>query len=148
MRRKRVASIILFLLFCLCITAGFWLRAKERQYVLNRQLIAALVKGDDKQTLALVNAGADPNTRYATMPMPSLPELITQLFHPSTPTANHSPTAFLIACGAYWQGEPLETYEAQRYRPDDTHLVQAMLRHSANVDATDEQGITALIWAA
>ena len=38
------------------------LQARQRQYALDRRLIAALVKNDAEQGLDLVNAGADPNT--------------------------------------------------------------------------------------
>src|SRR5579863_9697761 len=105
MRRKRAAQIMLFLLICLFVSTGLWLRAERRQYALNRQLIAALVKGDNQRALALVNAGADPNMRYKPIPAPSLLQLVRQLLHRSPPPINGSPTTLSIACGAPWNDE-------------------------------------------
>src|SRR5579871_3760635 len=100
MRRKRFALITLCLPICLCVSSGLWFRAKEQQYALNRALIGALVKGNDEQALALVKAGADPNTRYMPNLVPTLPEMVKQLLHRSPPPRNDSLTAFSIACRA------------------------------------------------
>jgi hypothetical protein len=76
---------LLLLLAALIGGTGLWLRAQQRQYALNRALIAALVKGDTRLALTLVNEGADPNTPYNPTPVPSLLELVKQLFHRSPP---------------------------------------------------------------
>jgi ankyrin repeat protein len=135
-----------FLLLLLTGGCGLWLRSQHRQYALNRQLIAALVKGDDKQALALVNEGADPNTCYKLMPVPSLLQLTRQLLHRSPLPINASPSAFMIACGAPWKYDD-EIVAAQRKAPDAAQLVQAMLTHHANINAKDEQSRTLLMWA-
>jgi hypothetical protein len=51
--RRRAVLLTLCLLVGVIVAGGvsLWLRARQRQYALNRQLIAALVKGDDKQAL-------------------------------------------------------------------------------------------------
>jgi ankyrin repeat protein len=158
MSRKRTALLTLLLLIGLIGSVGLWLRSEQQQYVLNRQLIAALAHGDDKQALVLVNEGADPNTHTTPTPALSLPELIRQWLHRSPQPVNASQTAFSLVCGAYWndtgreenvqeRDKRFDEYVAQRHRPDDTHLAQAMLRHGANVNAKDNDGITPLIWA-
>jgi hypothetical protein len=57
--RRRAAIIALSMLTYLIGGVGLWLRAQERQYALNRQLIAALVKGDNQKALTLVKAGTN-----------------------------------------------------------------------------------------
>lgn len=46
---------------------GLWLRSYRQQEALNRQLIAALMKEDDRQALDLVNAGAGPLSNLQTV---------------------------------------------------------------------------------
>jgi uncharacterized protein len=82
-------------------------RARQKQVALNQQLIAALKKGDNKRALALVHAGADPNTR----------------------ADRFTPTALALACGAY---------DLYKHCPEDTRLLQAMLDHGANVNASED----------
>jgi uncharacterized protein len=144
LRGKRVALITL-LLVALLAYVGLWLRAKRRQYALNRQLIAALVKGDDKQALALVNEGADPNTRYKPTPMRTLPSFMMHFFHRSPPV-NNTPTALMIGCGAEWLDDSA-AIEALPERPDAPQLVEAMLKHGANINAREKDGLTPLQWA-
>jgi hypothetical protein len=48
MKRKHAALITLLLLALLVAATGFWLRAQQQQYALNRALIAALIQGDNK----------------------------------------------------------------------------------------------------
>ena len=100
MKRRR-SLLLLFVLSALLLIAagGLWLRQAKRQYALNRQLIDALVHGDFKQALALVNAGADPNTRSTPPPAPTFKLLLHQLLHRSPVPVNNSPTAFIMACG-------------------------------------------------
>jgi ankyrin repeat protein len=81
--------------------------ARQKQVALNRQLIAALMKGDNKRALALVHAGADPNTH----------------------DNRFTPTALALACGAY---------QVLKNRSEDTRLVQVMLDHRANVNASED----------
>lgn len=145
MRRKRAALITLFLLAALIGGTVLWLHAQRRQYALNRQLIAALVNGDDKQALALVNEGADPDTHYGPTLVPSLLDVFKQLFHRSASPVNESPTALMIACGANWND--IGAYDAQQNRRDDAQPVQAMLTHGAAVNVKDEYGRNALVRA-
>jgi hypothetical protein len=147
LKGKRVALIMLFVVALLIVSVGLWLRARQRQYALNRQLIAALVNYDDKQALALVNAGADPNTRFEPTPVPSLLQLVRQLLRRSPPPVNDSETALSIACGEVQHAEDA-TNDAQIQRPDNAPLVQAMLIHGATVNVADGDGNTPLMWAA
>src|SRR5579871_3152366 len=146
MRRRRTALLTLILFTGLAGGAALWLRAQQRQYALNRQLIAALVKGDDKHALALVEAGADPNTRYTPTPVPSLLEVVKQWLHRSPTRTNGSPTALMMACGSWWNDDsPL--FAVQERRTEAPKLVDAMLTHGATVDVKDEFGNTPLMWA-
>jgi hypothetical protein len=144
LRRSALFTGILLLL--LAGSASLWLRVQRRQYALNRQLIAALVKGDDKQSLALVKGGADPNTRYTPLPVPSLPRMVKQLLHRSAPPANDSPTALGIACGTNWDFD-WRKMDAQEKAPDLFSLVHAMFRHGGNVNAQSQYRETPLWWA-
>lgn len=92
--------------------------------------------------------GADPNTQEEPAPTPSLALLIKQLLHSSSPQANVSPTAFLIACGAWFSYK----YESglrpiYQFASLDPRLTQAMLLHGANIHAKDSVGGTALHWS-
>jgi hypothetical protein len=149
MNKRRIQSSVLLSILLLLIAAGtfiFWVRAQQRQFALNRRLIAALVQGLDQDALELVKEGADPNTRYDPSPAPSLKQLWSQLLHRAPPPDNESPTAFLIACGALWNDEP-DTYSRQGSHSDDARLIQVMLAHGANVNERDERGDTALMLA-
>ena len=114
-RRYRAVLVLGTVGLLLTVACGLWLRSDRRQEALNRQLIAALVKGDlppqfhyqydDREALALVDAGADPNTPLVPSPAPSLRQLWNYVIHRSPLPANDSPSAFLIACGARWTTE-------------------------------------------
>jgi hypothetical protein len=144
MRRKRTILVTFFLMAMLIGGTGLWLRAQRRQYALNRQLIAALVNDNNQQALALVNSGADPNTPYQPLPMPTFMQLLKRLFHRGAPPANHRLTAFQMACGAFWPGRVFFHIEGQQNHLDAPQLAEAMLRHGANVNARDDAGLTPL----
>ena len=147
MRRRRAILLTLLLLTGLTAACGLWLRAQQRQYTLNRQLMAALVKEDDTQALALVEAGADPQTRYEATPVPSLIDcLASAMLHRSPPPANNSPTALMIACGAPWDTDYV-TRQMQDSRSDNADLVQVMLRQGAKVNVADKHGCTPLMYS-
>jgi len=143
----------------LLIPVGFALRSQRSHEALNRQLIAALVKSDkgrpygvscdDREALALVNADADPNAPFEPPLAPSLGELWNYLVHRSPLPSNHSPTAFMIVCGAF-VNDPSNPgiHVLGDGRMDSAPLVEVMIRHGANVEAKDENGWTALICAA
>jgi ankyrin repeat protein len=152
-RRRYRTVLVVGAVFLLIVGAcGLWLHSARRQEALNRQLIAALVRGDAKQALVLVNAGADPNTPVEPLPAASLGQLWNTLVRRSPIPVNHSPTALLIACGASWS-------KHVRYRSgllrvayggntsDPVQLVEAMLRHGANAEAKDTNGMTPVMWA-
>jgi WD40 repeat protein len=125
---------------------GLEQRARQNQSTLNRQLIVALVAHDDTRALTLVMQGADPDTRYEPTTDPIPPTHSKREGHPTPPPVNDSPTAFMIACGAMWDNEDT-TFYAQEHHPDTVQLLQAMLEHHANVNATAHRGETALWWA-
>ena len=131
------------MLLGLSLTCFLWVRHEQRQYALNRQLIAALVRDDSEQALTLVEVGADPNTRLEPPPFPSLPVIIDQLLHHSS-ALKDSPTAFMLACGAEWMAED-SNYQSIKFA--SPLLVQAMIYHHANVHACNSHGWTALHFA-
>jgi ankyrin repeat protein len=146
MKRNRAAMITLLLLPLLIGVAGIWLHPQQRQYALNRRLIAALVKNDTEQALALVNAGADPNTHYNPPPIPSLNLLLNQLLHRQSSTDN-SPTAFMMACGTPYLHDPTLLRHQIEF-PDDPALAKTMLAHGASLHMQANDGWTALLGAA
>ena len=137
--RRRALLFTLLLITSIAVVIGLGLWSQRRQYTLDRQLIAALLKGDIQQAAALVEAGADPNTPLVPPSPPSLRQLWNFLLHRSHLPGNDNQNAFLIACGAYWNGSD--------YGPDAPQLTQAMLRHNANPNAKDEVGWTPLLCA-
>ena len=143
---KLSALLILgLLLIGMSLACYVWMRKEQRQYALDRQLIAALMKNDAMQALVPVEEGADPSTREVPSPAPSLPSLINQLLHLSPPKANTSSTAFLIACGAgFGYSRSNDIPPVFQLSPLDPHLMQAMLLHGAKVNAKDPIMGTAL----
>ena len=135
MKRRRLLSLSVLVVALLVGGCGLWVWQAKRQYALNRQLINALIQRDTRQALALVKRGADPNTRKDAPSPPTLPQLFLKLLHRSRPTANNSPTAFHIACGDDDFMPALEN-NSDVPRPDDVPLVQAMLLHGADMQAT------------
>ena len=128
MKQRRVLILSLLVVALLVGGCGLWVRQAKRQYTLNRELIAALENDDDKQALALVNAGADPNAR-------------------ATPAQANSPNALMLACGITWTpaiNKPLPNLTSH----EDLPLVQAMLTHRANLHARTLADFTPLHCAA
>ncbi len=124
-----------------------WVRQAKRQYALNRQLIAALDRKDIGQALTLVNAGADPNTRYNPPPAPTLKLLLSHLLHRSPALAEDSFTAFLLADATECYASPA-SFTADIKPLEDVPLIRAMLVHGANIDQQDFEGNTLLMFAA
>lgn len=158
-RRSRAVLVLGTVGLLLTVACGLWLLSARRQEALNRQLIAALMKDEKaplqhsgpyehREAMALVNAGADPNTPVKSLPPPSLRQLWDCLTHRSLLPANHCTTAFLLACGGGPDDPNLAFSKAIEYHEDFAPLRQAMLQHGANVEAADENGYTGLIYAA
>ena len=140
MKRRRTLLFAITVVLALCAACGLWLHREREQYVLNRQLIAALERGDTETALALINEGADPNTRYAPFPPPTLELLWKQLIHHEPVPANDTPTALMFTCGmryflTYEKGVPPTAL------PENLPLLRAMLLHKANIHlgATDTE---------
>jgi ankyrin repeat protein len=119
-------------------------QARQRQYSLDRRLIAALVKNDSREARDLVDHGADPNTPYDPPSQPTLRHLWNYLFHHSTPqVSNYNPSAFLIACGEFLKGGTTRWPNPT----DAPQLVETMLCHGAQVNMKDGFKLTPLHWA-
>lgn len=132
MKPRRALLFTITIVLALCAACGVWLHKERQQYARNRQLIDALERNDTRQALALVNAGADPNTRFDPPPTPSFQLLLNQLLHHKSPPINESPTAFLLACGMDGTVSEGGTW-LRTLLPDDPRLVQAMLAHGADL---------------
>ncbi len=133
MKHRRLLILSLLVVALLVGGCGLWVWQAKRQYALNRELIAALLHGDSKQSLVLVEQGADPNTREEPTPAPSFKLLLDQFLNPSPPV-NNSPTALMFACGV------IPDLTKERSFPlvplaENLLLIQAMLTHGANVHA-------------
>ena len=147
MKHRSVLLLTTMLVLALCAGGEAWLRVQRQQYARNRQLIAALVRDDTQFALALVNAGADPDTRSSPPPAPTLPILFARFLRHTPPPVNDSSTALQLACGLLVEEEQgLDTpFPPTR---EDARLVQAMLAHGANVNAVQSDKATALHFAA
>ena len=158
-RRYRAVLILGTVGLLLTVACGLWLRSARRQEALNRQLIAALVKieevriehvvlYDNREVLALVNAGADPNTPFTPVPRPSLRQMWDHLVRRSALPINDTPTAFELVCGSLCPAD--RSVVVHYFDRDDPQLVQTMLQHGANKDAMNIDGWTPLmlsIWS-
>ena len=149
MKRRRIVEILLAISFTtlllIVIAGGVLLRVQQQHYARNRQLIEALQQGHASQALALVQAGADPNTRLEPSPAPSLKEMLLRFLPGYVAPSNDSPTALLLASGPEWY---TESYTVAPLTADEqATLVQAMLLHGADVNATSHYNRTALMVA-
>jgi ankyrin repeat protein len=146
MKRHRMPALLLLVVLLLVGVGGLWLWQGKQQYARNRALIVALVNNDVPQAFALVNAGADPNTRYNPPSAPSVTFLLQRLLHHSPPPVDDSPTAFLLACGTGWLSLQNQ-FDTPSPHTVDPQLVQAMLSHGAILHPKTTLGETALYGA-
>ncbi len=140
--RKRYTFLAFALLVVgsLVLSCFLWVKHEQRQYAMNRELIASFRKGDLQRTLKLVEDGADPNTRVIPLPAPTWQELLKQLLHRPTLSANNSPTAFMVVSGDHVVNNSPTIPYALLDDPETQTLAQVMLVHKANVNARDEIG--------
>lgn len=140
----------------LALACYLWVKQEQRQYAINRALIDALRQGNISGARLLVNAGANPNTRYLPPPQPTISMLIDLFLHRPHTAMDNSPTAFMIACGDIYVQEtfPATPYNSTIVMPVDkkgdpelTDLARLMLAHGAVIDARDANGCTALMLA-
>ena len=133
--RKRyiLLATVLLVVAGLMLPCFLYVKHEQHQYAMNRELIQSLKQGDFKQSLKLVETGADPNTRTIPPSPPTWLELLKQLLYHSKPLLNRSPTAFMLGCG--------DAY----HNPMPPALAQEMLEHGADINARDERGATALM---
>lgn len=146
MKQRRWLIKLVLPVMLLVVAGSLWLRQTKRQYALNRELIAALVKEDTKLALSLVNEGGDPNTRFEPMPAPSLKQLLMHFLHHSYAPFDDSSTAFFLVSGEGWH---LTTRRPVKHGTlaENLPLLQAMLAHGANVHARTGDNLTALHFA-
>lgn len=145
-KRLRLFTLLPFgLLGVLCFGTWGVLLRMQRQYDLDRSLIAALTQQDYEQALALVKKGADPNTTYDPPQRPSLRRMMDYLIHRSLPWTDMNPTAFVITCRGY---PPHPGFGFRNsFDPSRPVLVEAMLKHGANLQAKNDNDATPLVCA-
>src|SRR5437879_4587451 len=97
MRRRRVLATVAALLLLLCLLTVVYVQRERQQYQWNRALIAAIIANDTNKAIALLDAGAGPNTREETDAPPSFWQLIRNLFTRHHHKAANGPTALLLA---------------------------------------------------
>lgn len=148
MKRRRLLLLSVLVVALLVGGCGLWVWQAKWQYALNRELIAALVHNDSKQAIKLVNAGANPNTRYNPPPTPTLKLLFNQLLHRRAVPADNSPTALMLTCGQSWYMHDDKQMLIVHPYPEDIPLVQTMLAHGADIQAIDAGHCSALHYAA
>jgi hypothetical protein len=143
MNKRRLQRTIFFTVLVGLLTVGscgMWLRAQRWRFALNRQLIAAVRDHDDREAIDLVKEGADPNTPISPPPVPTAEDLWNLVLHSSPLPHNNTNSAFLVVCGA--------PYDANGFRERDSpQLVQVMLQHGAELNASDYIGCTPLFCA-
>jgi len=139
-RVKRVALLIGVVGLLLAGAFGLSVRSYRRQEALNRRLITALMKQDPQQALALVNAGADPNTPFKPPSPPSLTQLWNLVLHLTEMPGSDNPNAFQLACGAPVYHHNVTTHLGMS--TDEPHLVEKMLQHGAQKNAKYGDGWT------
>ena len=150
MNKRRIKSAVLLtsLVGLIVVGAcGLWPRSYRRQEALDRQLIAALKYDDPKQALALVNAGADPNTPVEPPQPPSLTRFWNHLIHRTNLPDNDGMSAFHLACGAYYFSDVDFNWSRACLNTDEPHLVEIMLQHGAQKNAQNGRGQTPLMWS-
>ena len=146
MKRRGTYGLRALVVGVLAAVCGVWLYVWQHQYTRDEQLIDALTSGDTKTALALVNAGANPNARYAPPPAPSFKLLLAKLLpHAPLPDTNNR-TALMIACGQDWDA-PTKALRYQYPWNENLLLVQTMLTRGANVNARTSHNRTALHYA-
>ena len=146
---KRFTFISVSLLIGLTLSLCLWVWNEQRQYTLNRDLIASLEYNDPKRAIRLVKAGADPNTHYKPSPKPSFQNLWNHWIHSTPPTVDpYDLTAIQMACGEVWLIRSAGLLGLGQFKPDAPELVETMLRHGANAGVLDNDWKRSLLMCA
>src|SRR4051812_14492692 len=123
MNRKQLTLLLLVVFWAAVLgMPGIWLCQAERQEQLNRQLIAAIKRGNTAAALRALTLGADAKSRDE----PRLSEwtrLWNLLRRQQSPTST-APTALLLA---------LDHYDRKREPDDNPKLIGALLSRGADV---------------
>jgi ankyrin repeat protein len=113
-----------------------WIQRQYRQIIMDRALIAAIVRSDADAVDALLAEGANPNTRESDSRKPSL-QVLNELLR-MVPVDR----SFLVSVVSF----ELNQHNG-RLPQDSLHIVESLLSKGADVDSRDQYGNTALIYA-
>lgn len=142
MKRKRIGLLFLLVPVILFGSLGWLTYRQVRQENLNRALIVAIMHNDTSAALALLDQGADPNTRDEPPQQVSVWQLFSNMFRPKHSNPSKAPTALLIALKWFSLREGWPSFP-----PDNPVLIHALLVKGANANVQDETGFTPLLWA-
>lgn len=132
MHRKRTSLIVVFfLLGTLGGGLGWLVYAPVRWERRNRALIAAITQNDTKAALALLEQGADPNTRDEPPKQVSIWQLLLDRLRGKHPAPSQAPTALMLAIDL----------------PENIPLIRALLDKGANPNVIINDDDTPLLRA-
>lgn len=129
---------LLLLLLSLVVLSGSVWRA-WRQEQLNQALLAAVERRNAGDVRLLLQQGANVETPYRPQKENSFRQYLKSWISPRSSSTSPARTPLLLTV----QGQQ----EDSRPLPENLPLVQALLDHHANVNATDANGMTALMAA-
>jgi hypothetical protein len=140
-RMRRVTLLLIVSWSAILGIASLLVWRKDRQQHLNEQLLAAVKRNDTSSALLALSRGADANARDAREKTP-LRQTIWNVVCGRRATTCHAPTPLILSL---------------RYIVDDNGtrvvlnenlgLTRALIQHGARVDAVDEDGRSALLYA-
>ena len=141
-KRKRAAYLIFATILAI---GGLFVCGSVWQQIRDQALLAAIKRGDRAGVLRLLDSGADPNVRSDMSTPLSFRDMVA-LFLRRQPLAQATTSKHSVpALSAYIQ--QYQNTDVFDVTNEDPGITEALLRHGAKVDATDDLGQTALGWA-
>jgi len=159
MSKRPILIMILLLLVALVAGLGWIGYASICRERLNHSLIAAIKHNDTKQVLALLDKGADPNSRDDPLQRLSLWQLLLERLRGRRPAPSAAPTALLVCTTMHFEsgGRIYDSFPFQQgggvvefhldCPPENLSILKGLLEKGANVNVTDAHGRTPLLLA-
>lgn len=146
--KPRIFIPLLVLLITLVAPAPFTARYLQRERlknIRNRALVDAIRAYDTPRVVSLLESGADPNSPAKPAEMPTLWRIIGNVIVGQRPS--RGPTALHVAAEPLLV-DPDAHEDLYTPRPEQLKIMEALLRHGANVNDRDQHDSTALNYAA